>query len=116
MLCKKWFCSVLMTRPGRPAVSPSNSRFSGKQYTQFELVHTADRKRKSGAINRGEMYEIAQGYAGADCSPMPVFLSSDTTVICKRWALTPSFVSARARFLYTRMHVCACMYDVSVSI
>ena len=41
----------------------SNSRFAGKQYTQpeFELVHTADRKRKYGAINRGEMYEIAQG-------------------------------------------------------
>jgi hypothetical protein len=31
----------------------SNSRFAGKQYTQFEMVHTADRKRKYGAINRG---------------------------------------------------------------
>ena len=66
-----------------------NSRFAGKQYTQFEMVHTADRKRKYGAINRGEMYEIAQGYAGADCSPMPVFLSSDTTVICKKMGAHP---------------------------
>jgi hypothetical protein len=31
----------------------SNSRFVGKQNTQFEMVHSADRKRKYGAINRG---------------------------------------------------------------
>ena len=37
------------------------------------------------------MYEIAQGYAGADtlASPMPVFLSSGTTVICKKMAAHP---------------------------
>jgi hypothetical protein len=67
----------------------NNSRFAGKQYTQFELVNTADRKRKYGAINRGEMYEIAQGFAGRDTSPMPVFLSSDTTVICKKMGAHP---------------------------
>ena len=35
-----------------------NSRNAGKQYTEFELVYTAGNKRKYGAINRGEMYEL----------------------------------------------------------
>jgi hypothetical protein len=38
-----------------------------------EMVHTADCRCKYGAINRGEMYEIAQGNAGVYCSPMPEF-------------------------------------------
>ncbi len=61
-----------------------NSRFAGKQYTEFEMSHTAGMKRKYGAINRGEMYEIAQGIAGPHASPVPAFLSSDSTVICKK--------------------------------
>ena len=67
----------------------NTSRFAGKQYTQFELVHTEDGKRKYGAINRGEMYEVCQGHAGQDTSPMPMFLSSDTTVICKKMGAHP---------------------------
>ena len=59
-------------------------RFRGKQYTVFEKVYTSGQKLLYGAINRGDMYEIAQGYAGPDVSPLPVFLSSDTTVICKK--------------------------------
>lgn len=94
----------------------NNSRFAGKQYTQFEMVHTADRKRKYGAINRGEMYEIAQGYAGADCSPMPVFLSSDTTVICKHMGAHPVICECPRYFLHTCLLVCACIGDVSVCI
>jgi hypothetical protein len=35
------------------------------------------------------MYEISQGYAGRDVSPLPVFLSSDATVICKKMGAHP---------------------------
>ncbi len=57
----------------------------------FEKVYSdsAGQKRKYGAINRGEMYEINQGYAGPDVSPLPVFLSSDATVICKKMGAHP---------------------------
>ena len=67
------------------------SRFRNRQYTEFEKCFSdgQGRKRQYGAINRGEMYEICQGYAGADVSPLPVFLSSDTTVICKSMAAHP---------------------------
>jgi hypothetical protein len=67
------------------------SRFRNKQYTEFEMCYSAGqaRKRQYGSINRGEMYEICQGYAGPDVSPLPVFLSSDTTVICKSMSTHP---------------------------
>jgi hypothetical protein len=81
----------------------SSSRFKGKQYTQFELVYSSGQKRKYGAINRGSMYEIAQGYAGPDASPVPAFLSSDTTVICKKMGAHP--IICEYTFLY--MHVYA---------
>lgn len=66
-------------------------RLAGRQHTGFEKVYSdsAGQKRKYGAINRGEMYEINQGYAGPDVSPLPVFLSSDTTVICKKMGAHP---------------------------
>jgi hypothetical protein len=66
-------------------------RFAGRQHTGFEKVYSdsAGQKRKYGAINRGEMYEINQGYAGPDVSPLPVFLSSDSTVICKKMGAHP---------------------------
>ena len=79
-------------------------RFRGRQYTEFEKVYTAGNKRQYGAINRGTMYEIAQGYAGPDVSPIPVFLSSDTTVICKKMGAHPSSVSI------IRNIVSVCMY------
>ena len=61
-----------------------NTRFAEKQYTEFDMAQTVGLKRKYGAINRGEMYEICQGIAGCNCSPVPIFLSSDATVICKK--------------------------------
>jgi hypothetical protein len=91
------------------------SRFAGRQYIEFQKVYSAGQKRQYGAINRGEMYEIAQGYAGPDVSPVPVFLSSDTTVICKKMGAHPitcEFVS----FMCMYVHVCACIYIVLVSI
>lgn len=66
-----------------------SARLAGRQYTGFEKVYSAGQKRKLGAINRGEMYEISQGYAGPDVSPLPVFLSSDATVICKKMGAHP---------------------------
>ena len=98
----------------------SNTRFAGKQYTEFEMVHTVGNKRKYGAINRGEMYESAQARAGADTSPMPVFLSSDTTVICKKMGTHPIICeSACCMQVYVYVcivlyHVCICMYDTCI--
>ena len=66
-----------------------NARFKGKQYTEFEKVYSVGHKRQYGAINRGEMYETCQGLAGRDVSPLPVFLSSDATVICKHMGAHP---------------------------
>ena len=86
-------------------------RFRGKQYFEFEKVYSAGQKRQYGAINRGEMYEIAQGYAGADVSPLPVFLSSDTTVICKHMGAHPiicEFPPSPCWYMY--VYECICMY------
>ena len=86
-------------------------RFRGKQYFEYEKVYSAGQKRQYGAINRGEMYEISQGYAGADVSPLPVFLSSDTTVICKHMGAHPiicEFPPSPCWYMY--VYVCICMY------
>lgn len=85
-----------------------SSRFAGKQYTQFEKVYTSGQKRKFGAINRGEMYEISQAYAGPDVSPLPVFLSSDTTVICKKMGAHPiiSECASNCISMYKTVFVC----------
>lgn len=61
-----------------------NVRFAGSQYEQAEVMYDGLGKRKLGALNRGEMYESCQSLAGSIVSPVPVFLSSDTTVICKK--------------------------------
>ena len=66
-----------------------SARLAGKQHTQFEKVYTVGQKRKYGEINRSEMYETSQSYAGPDVSPVPVFLSSDATVICKKMGAHP---------------------------
>jgi hypothetical protein len=90
-------------------------RFRGRQYTEFEKVYTAGNKRQYGAINRGTMYEIAQGYAGPDVSPIPVFLSSDTTVICKKMGAHPlicEFHTTHCQCMY--VNVCKCMYNVCI--
>ena len=93
-----------------------SSRFAGKQYTQFEKVYTPGQKRKFGAINRGEMYEICQAHAGPDVSPLPVFLSSDTTVICKTMGAHPiiSEYAFHCVSMYVTVFVCIhvelCLY------
>jgi hypothetical protein len=79
-----------------------SARPAGKQYTGFEKVFFAGQKRKYGAINRGEMYEISQGYAGPDVSPLPVFLSSDATVMCKKMGAHPIISESQI--------MCACSY------
>ena len=61
-----------------------NARFAGSQYIQAEVDTTSLGKRKLGDLNRGTMYETCQMRAGARVSPVPVFLSSDTTVVCKK--------------------------------
>ena len=85
--------TVLLVSVCIQVIYDTYTRFAGKQYTEFEMLHSPGNKRKYGAINRGTMYEIAQGYAGADTSPMPVFFSrgsdTGTTVICKKMAAHP---------------------------
>ena len=76
-----------------------NARFKGRQYTEFEKVYSVGHKRQYGAINRGEMYEIAQGRAGRDVSPLPVFISSDATVICKSMGAHPIISECNAQNL-----------------
>ncbi len=66
-----------------------SARLAGKQHTQFEKVYSVGQKHKYGEINRSDMYETSQGYAGPDVSPLPVFLSSDATVICKKMGAHP---------------------------
>ena len=61
-----------------------NARFAGSQYVEADTSMTPMGKRKLGELNRGTMYENCQFRAGAKVSPVPVFLSSDTTVICKK--------------------------------
>jgi len=100
-----------------------SSRFAGKQYTQFEKVYTPGQKRRFGAINRGEMYEISQAHAGPDVSPVPVFLSSDTTVICKKMGAHPiiSECASHCISMYVTVFVCIhvvcvciCMYNITM--
>jgi hypothetical protein len=80
-----------------------SARLAGRQYTGFERVYSVGQKRKLGAINRGEMYEISQGYAGRDVSPLPVFLSSDATVICKKMGAHP-IISESTDMCLQHMH------------
>jgi hypothetical protein len=47
---------------------------------------------------------------------MPVFLSSDTTVICKHMGAHPVICECPRYFLHTCLLVCACIGDVSVCI
>jgi hypothetical protein len=61
-----------------------SARFAGKQYVQADVVYDGLGKRKLGALNRGEMYEGCQRIAGPRVSPVPIFLSSDTTILCKK--------------------------------
>lgn len=60
-----------------------NARFNGRQYTQAEVVLNAAGRREYSAFNTGRVYEVAQLHCGQDCSPVPIFLSSDGTVIGK---------------------------------
>ena len=59
--------------------------FSGSQYTQALAVIKlyANSKHVHSACNTGEVYEIAQVKAGPNVSPVPVFLSSDATLVSK---------------------------------
>lgn len=81
-----------------------SARLAGKQHTQFEKVYTVGQKRKYGEINRSDMYETCQGYAGPDVSPVPVFLSSDATVICKKMGAHPIISESTNMFTLSYSH------------
>jgi hypothetical protein len=86
----------------------SNTRFAGKQYTEFEMVHTV---RKYGAINQGEMYAMSHTFAGADTSAMPVLLSSDTTVVCKKMGAHP-IICESACYMHVYLYVSVCIDSI----
>ena len=65
-----------------------NARFAGSQYTQADVLYNRNGTRKLGHLNRSGMYEECQFSAmeglSYGVSPVPIFLSSDSTVICKK--------------------------------
>ena len=61
-----------------------NVRFAGSQYIQADVCYDGLGKRKLGALNRGEMYESCQRRVGSRVSAVPVFLGSDSTILCKK--------------------------------
>jgi hypothetical protein len=67
------------------------------------------------------MYEISQGYAGRDVSPLPVFFSSDAMVTCKHMGALPIISDFNALSClciciliqakqYIHMHTYTCIY------
>ncbi len=94
-----------------------SARFKGRQYTEFERIYSVGHKRQYGAINRGEMYEICQGYVGRDVLPLPVFSCSDATVICKHMGAHPIICESMAlscpciyTCIYMHIRICTCIY------
>jgi hypothetical protein len=61
-----------------------NARFAGKQYTHAEIKYDSTGARVYSAFNTGEVYEVGQMYAGEGVSPVPIFLSSDATLVSKK--------------------------------
>lgn len=66
-----------------------NPKFAGKQYTEAEIRINAQGLREFSAFNTGKVFEAAQVYAGDKVSPIPIFLSSDATLIGKRGGAHP---------------------------
>lgn len=66
-----------------------DSRFAGRQYTQFESGVNSNGKRTFGAFNTGDVYRDAQAKAGPDVSPIPIFLSADKTYVLKSMSVHP---------------------------
>lgn len=61
-----------------------NGRFAGKQYTHAEVKFNSTGARVYSAFNTGEVYEVGQLHAGEGVSPVPIFLSSDATLVSKK--------------------------------
>jgi len=61
-----------------------NARFAGKQYTHAEIKYNSTGARAYSAFNTGEVYEVGQMHAGEGVSPVPIFLSSDATLVSKK--------------------------------
>jgi hypothetical protein len=63
-----------------------NARFASRQYTHAEIKpeYNSTGGRAYSAFNTGEVYELAQLHAGKDVSPVPIFLSSDATLLTKK--------------------------------
>jgi len=59
-------------------------RFAGKQYTHAEIKYNRTGARAYSAFNTGEVYELCQLHAGEGVSPVPIFLSSDATLVSKK--------------------------------
>jgi hypothetical protein len=68
-----------------------NPKFAGKQHTEAEIRINAQSLGEFSAFNTGKVFEVAQVYhdAGDRVSPIPIFLSSDATLIGKRGSAHP---------------------------
>ena len=73
---------------GLLAASNTGPVFILAQYKQADVLYNRNGTRKLGHLNRSGMYEECQFSAmeglSYGVSPVPIFLSSDTTVICKK--------------------------------
>ena len=61
-----------------------NIRFAGQQYEHAEVKFKSSGARAYSAVNTVEVYEVGQMHAGEGVSPVPVFLSSDATLLSKK--------------------------------
>ena len=61
-----------------------NASFAGRQYTHAKIKYNSTGGRAYNAFNTGLVYELAQMHAGKDVSPVPIFLSSDATLLTKK--------------------------------
>ena len=68
-----------------------NTRFAGRQYTHAEIKFNSTGGRVYSAFNTGEVYELAQLHAGDGVSPVPIFISSDGTMVSKKMGGHPIF-------------------------
>jgi len=86
-----------------------NARFAGKQYTHAEIKYNSTGARAYSAFNTGEVYEVGQMHAGEGVSPVPIFLSSDATLVSKKLGGHPIMRESPIP-LSGSWHVLVCMY------
>ena len=87
-----------------------NARFAGKQYTHAEFKYNSTGAHAFSAFNTGEVYELGQMHAGEGVSPVPIFLSSDATLVSKKLGGHPILCESAPLPPVSGIKVCISMY------